>query len=455
MHIKFLSHGTGDPHRAATYLLATHDHAGRQRGAVSVLRGNPLLVAEVASRLTTVHRYTSGVISWAREDDPSDAEIGAVIDDYERTAFAGLEADQYSWSVVQHTDEDGGKHVHVLAARVELGSGKALNIAPPGWEKTFDPLRDHWNRAKGWARPDDPSRARPSQPGRMRLASSAAMREHAAIGREATALGIHVSDLTDSLAVEPDPKRCITDWLTEQILAGAINNREDLITSLSSIGSVTRVGQEYVSVQPEGHPRPLRLKGAIFGADFDAAAVREKVATPADLTLTRGAPDPQAAELDRQKLEAAVARRAAYNRERYPRPTPTDKPSPAQVPEVQEPLPISKGKDAAHVRARNHAFGRIERAVEAARAAVRGFITACSDAVRSSDLLGRAGVLAERSGALAQRSGELAVEASGAAERASGAIQYVGVSGRRAAHKELIRPGGASKRAKDDEKDHS
>jgi hypothetical protein len=455
MHIKFLSHGTGDPHRAATYLLATHDHAGRQRGAVSVLRGNPLLVAEVASRLTTVHRYTSGVISWAREDDPSDAEIGAVIDDYERTAFAGLEADQYSWSVVQHTDEDGGKHVHVLAARVELGSGKALNIAPPGWEKTFDPLRDHWNRAKGWARPDDPSRARPSQPGRMRLASSAAMREHAAIGREAKALGIHVSDLTDSLAVEPDPKRCITDWLTEQILAGAINNREDLITSLSSIGSVTRVGQEYVSVQPEGHPRPLRLKGAIFGADFDAAAVREKVATPADLTLTRGAPDPQAAELDRQKLEAAVARRAAYNRERYPRPTPTDKPSPAQVPEVQEPLPISKGKDAAHVRARNHAFGRIERAVEAARAAVRGFITACSDAVRSSDLLGRAGVLAERSGALAQRSGELAVEASGAAERASGAIQYVGVSGRRAAHKELIRPGGASKRAKDDEKDHS
>ena len=455
MHIKFLSHGTGDPHRAATYLLATHDHAGRQRGAVSVLRGNPLLVADVAAGLTTVHRYTSGVISWAREDEPSDDEIGAVVDDFERTAFAGLEADQYSWCVVQHTDDDGGKHVHVLAARVELSSGKALNIAPPGWEKTFDPLRNHWNRAKGWARPDDPSRARPSQPGRMRLASSAAMREHAAIGREAADLGIHVSDLTDSLAVEPDPKRCITDWLTEQILAGAINNREDLITSLSSIGAVTRVGQEYVSVQPEGHPRPLRLRGAIFGADFDAAAVRKQVATPADLRLTRGAPDPQAAEQERRKLEAAIGRRAAYNRERYPRPTPTDKPSPVQVPEVQEPMPISKGEDAAYVRARNHAFGRIERAVEAARAAVRGFITACSDAVRSSDLLGRAGVLAERSGALAQRSGERIVRAGGAVERASGAIQHAGPSVRRAARKELIRPGGVSKRAVDDEADHS
>lgn len=455
MHIKFLSHGTGDPHRAATYLLATHDHAGRQRGAVSVLRGNPLLVADVAAGLTTVHRYTSGVISWAREDEPSDDEISAVIDDFERTAFAGLEADQYTWSVVQHTDDDGGKHVHLLAARVELGSGKALNIAPPGWEKTFDPLRDYWNRAKGWARPDDPSRARHSQPGRMRLASSAAMREHAAICREAAALGIHVSDLTSSLAVEPDPKRCITDWLTEQILAGAINNREDLITSLSSIGAVTRVGQEYVSVQPEGHPRPLRLKGAIFGADFDAAAVREKVVTPTDLKLTRGTPDPQAAKQERQKLEAAIGRRAAYNRERYPRPTPTDKPSPAQVREVQERLPISEEEEAADVRTRNAVVESIERAVEAARAAVRGFITACSDAVRSSNLLRRTGVLAERSGALAQRSGELTVEASGAAERASGAIQYADVSGRRAARKELMRPAGGSKRAEDDEKDHS
>lgn len=455
MHIKFLSHGTGDPHRAATYLLATHDHAGRQRGAVSVLRGSPLLVAEVAAGLTTVHRYTSGVISWAREDEPSGDEIGAVVDDFERTAFAGLEADQYSWCVVQHTDDDGGKHVHVLAARVELSSGKALNIAPPGWERTFDPLRDHWNRAKGWARPDDPLRARSSQPGPMRLASSAAVRQQAAIGREAAALGIHVSDLTHSLAVEPDPKRCITDWLTEQILAGGINNREDLINTLSTIGSVTRVGQDYVSVHPEGHHRPMRLKGAIFGADFDAAAVREKVATPADLSLTRGTPDPQAAELERQKLEAAVARRAAYNRERYPHPAPTDKPRLAPVPEVQERVPISKEEEAAYVRTRNLVVERIERAVEAARAAVRGFITACSDAIRSSDILRRTGVLAERSGALAQRSGELTVEASGAAERASGAIQYAGVSGRRAARKELIRPGGASKRAEDDETDQS
>ena len=40
-----------------------------------------------------------------------------------------------------------------------------LNIAPPGWEKTFGPLRDAFNAEHGWARPDDPARARVQQPG--------------------------------------------------------------------------------------------------------------------------------------------------------------------------------------------------------------------------------------------------------------------------------------------------
>ena len=41
--------------------------------------------------------------------------------------------------------------------RIELDTGKALNIAPPGHEKYFDPLRDYFNYSKGWSRPDDPT----------------------------------------------------------------------------------------------------------------------------------------------------------------------------------------------------------------------------------------------------------------------------------------------------------
>ena len=36
----------------------------------------------------------------------------------------------------------------------------SLNIAPPGWEQTYDPLVEACTLDKGWSRPDDPARAR-------------------------------------------------------------------------------------------------------------------------------------------------------------------------------------------------------------------------------------------------------------------------------------------------------
>ena len=64
-------------------------------------------------------------------------------------AWAGLDADRYSWTAVLHRERGGGVHVHVLTARYDLEIGKSLNIAPPGWQKTFDPLRDAFNHEHG------------------------------------------------------------------------------------------------------------------------------------------------------------------------------------------------------------------------------------------------------------------------------------------------------------------
>lgn len=415
MHIKFLAHGTGDPHRAVTYLMATHDHAGRPRTEVNVLRGNPALVGEVAAGLQSVHRYTSGVIGWAREDEPTVEEIDAVLDDFERVAFAGLEASQYSWCVVQHTDEDSSTHVHILAARAELRSGKALNIAPPGWQKTFDHLRDYWNHSKGWARPDDPLRARLLQPGRLRLASSAAMRKNAALCDEVKDHGFHVADISDALAVEPDPKQRITDWLLEEILAGAINSRDELLEALQTLGSLNRVGSDYVSIRLEGHPRPVRLKGAIYGDDFDGAALRATMTQPRDLILTRCQPDAEAAELARLELESAIARRAAYNRRHFVVPVPLH-PAPkvrSELPDTSEPL-IEKEL---HDRTRDPIAQRFAQALRAAGKAVRRLVKACAAAVDAGERLGRASRFAERTGASAERAGQSAERASAAAQR--------------------------------------
>ena len=83
---------------------------------------------------------------------------------FERFAWAGLEADRYSWSAVLHRDSKGGAHVHVLAARVDLETGKSLNVAPPNWERPYAALRNWLNEEHGWSRPDDPERKRVLRP---------------------------------------------------------------------------------------------------------------------------------------------------------------------------------------------------------------------------------------------------------------------------------------------------
>ena len=94
MLIKFLARGTGSARDAADYLLGERDAAGKPREGVEVLRGDPHQVAAVADTLPFDHKYTSGVIAWATEDEPTDDRIGEVLDAFEETAWAGLEPDR-------------------------------------------------------------------------------------------------------------------------------------------------------------------------------------------------------------------------------------------------------------------------------------------------------------------------------------------------------------------------
>ena len=127
MHIKFLARGSGSAGGAASYLVGELDARGKPRGGVEVLRGDPEQVAAVADGLEFQHRYTSGVIAWSPDDAPTDAQIEAVVDAFEETAWAGLEHDRYAWSAVLHRERNGGVHVHVFAARCDLETGRSLN----------------------------------------------------------------------------------------------------------------------------------------------------------------------------------------------------------------------------------------------------------------------------------------------------------------------------------------
>lgn len=292
MHIKFLPHSRGSGRAAAAYLLGDLDHQGQVRADVQVLRGNPAQLGELIDSLESVHRYTSGVMAFHIDDDPTDAEIQHALDEFERVAFAGLEKNQFTWCAVLHEEADGSKHVHFVVPRVELTSGNALNIAPPGWKKTFDPLRDALNFEHGWARPDDPRLARQVQPGRV-----------------AQWAGWRAGE---------DPRQQITDWLFSQVAAGLVNSKADVLAALATLGQINRQGKDYISIRLEEGAKPIRLKGPIYGDKFDGHAVREAAETAQGRPRGREKPDRESAEIARRQLEKAIGRRAEYNQSRYP-----------------------------------------------------------------------------------------------------------------------------------------
>jgi len=243
-------------------------------------------------------RYTSGVIAFAPEDNPSDEDIQGIINDFERVAFAGLDRDRFDILWVKHTHE-GQPELHFVIPRVDLGTGKSFNAAPPGWEKFFDPLRDYWNYKKSWARPDDLARARLCQPGHVALQQA----EHLRAG----------------LPRIDDPKEAITEYLIARIEAGIIADRDGIIDSLKEVvHEVTRQGTDYISVRLEPDAKPIRLRGIIYGKSFKPESLfgAHQGENGGGAEGNRRIDEDRAREA-RQRFEEGIRRRSDYNQGRY------------------------------------------------------------------------------------------------------------------------------------------
>ena len=285
---------------AANYLEDEKDHKGRLRENVEVLRGDPFRVGQIADSLDFKHRLTAGVIAWAPEDNPTPKQIDEVLDNFERLAWAGLETDRYAWSAVRHDEPSGGVHIHIMAARVDLQTRKSLNIAPPGWQRDFDPLRDALNTKHGWARPDDPARA-----------SDVHIESYE---QKIKAESLKAGDTPKILNIES-----LTDYLIDHINIGHINHRADIKDALENLDGVTltRAGKNYISVKLPGADKATRLRGAIYDEQFNGDVYRQTKAT-AGRTGTR---TPESRQTDfnaaKDRHHDAVRRRTKFNQKRY------------------------------------------------------------------------------------------------------------------------------------------
>ena len=188
------------------------------------------MVADVADSLDFAHTYTSGVLAWAPDDEPTAAEIEAVLDEFEQTAWAGLEPDRYAWTAVQHDEPSGAVHVHILAA---------------GWT---------WKRARASTSPRRAGKSTSTRSGTGRTPSMAgAVRDDPALQRDVepgyTAY-LDAAALRQGLAVAENPRQVLTAYLTEGVVAGVIQDRAGIVQALEEVGlTVPRQGEHYLTAQ--------------------------------------------------------------------------------------------------------------------------------------------------------------------------------------------------------------
>ena len=293
-HGKGLKHGKGSCRRAIDYLLGDHDHTGALRGGVDVLEGDPYAVAALADSLQFSQRYTSYVYGWAPEEQPTRAEIQALVEDFKRVAFAGMERDRVMFTVIQHTSVEGKIDLHIVVARVDLETGKSFNPCPPGSLKSFDAVRDLHNWTNGWARPDDPDRARLSQPGRVAHAQA-------------------------EQGEAPRTRAAMLAALEAMVAAGELTNGAEGRDQARQWGEGTREGRDYISIKPPGAGRAARLPGEMFKLSWSAANEPARQARKNEVRSTGrgGVVDLDRAAEARNRLNAAIASRARYNHQRY------------------------------------------------------------------------------------------------------------------------------------------
>ncbi len=256
MLVKFFSGGTGKGKTPVEYLTRETDSRGvRRKPLPEVIKGNPNQVIQLIDSVDFKYKFHSGVISFAPSDEPTEEQQQAIIDSFEKTAFAGLEPDQYDILWVRHSHTSNGRiELHFVTPRVELTTGKSMSIAPPGWQDYYCHWRDKWNYQHQWSDPTDPTRARTYQPGYQAL-------------RDAQDKRLELAGLPTKK--KEDYRKVITNYITEKIRLGDIQDRNDVINTLNNADiKVTRIGTNYITITNDQIGQKIRLKGGIYSASW-------------------------------------------------------------------------------------------------------------------------------------------------------------------------------------------
>lgn len=240
--------GTGGASGPLNYLLKKHD----RNPPAEVLKGDPKLLQVLIDSNHRKFKYSSGVIAFRDDENPTDEQISKVISGFEKTFTGGLGEERLPLLWVLHRDK-GNTELHFIAPTQEAQTGKQFNICPPGknFQQMFRDFQAVANHHFGW-----------KQVGGNLLQSE--------------------FNRFDKLAGVKEKISSNVERLAE---AGTIKNREDFLEFVTSRGfTITRTGKDYISLKHPSHSKAFRLKGGAFAEGADYGQLLKQSAPPETLS---------------------------------------------------------------------------------------------------------------------------------------------------------------------------
>lgn len=271
-------------------------------GMAITLRGNPQVTQCLIKAIERKHKYLSGGLMFAEEEDISDKQKQEIMDAFEEVLFAGLVSTQYNILWVEHRDK-GRIELNFVVPRIELKSGNDLDLYA---HRRDLPLMDMWkngiNQKYNLADPNDPRRAR-------------TMAERTKVSRGTGTIVANRQNLDETLH--------------QLVQKGQIKSRNQMIELLEkSRYEITRKNAESISVKHEDiGKKALRLKGGIYSETFSSTGgiksfseERERRIATYDSQVAQGKTRP-----NRSTYQRYLQTRVDRHQKRYLRPERTNK----------------------------------------------------------------------------------------------------------------------------------
>jgi len=271
----------GSPRASMDYLL------NKPEGEVRVLQGHPELSVRLAEAMESANPYSVGCLSFEEADIPEE-DKKAIMQKFEESFLAGLNAEQFNICWIEHTDK-GRLELNFFIPNVELSTGKRLNLY---YDRADRHLAESFKKAinleYSLTSPDEPQK-----------------RQTVSIDKSLP------KNTKDAVAA-------LNGLIEHEFSQGNIQNRQDVIACFEKNGfEISRQGNNYLSIKNE-NGRNVRLKGVFYEQFFEVDKARRAIAE----AERGGNRESHRGEVEqaREQLQCSVKAKLRENRQRFEKP---------------------------------------------------------------------------------------------------------------------------------------